>query len=348
MPTKTAYELQGLVRRILLAAGADDSNADRVAEGLVLSDLSGVETHGVHQLPSYVNAIKNGEVVPAAKPEVVKNTPSTALVKGNWTFGFVSAKYAMELAIEKARGQSIVVVSIVQVNHIGRLGEYAEMAASQGMVSLLWASGYAVEKPVAVPYGGSEPVLSTNPISIGVPAGDEPPMVLDFATTAVAGTKVQVAQRENRQLPPGSIVDKDGKPTTEPADLYSGGAQLPFGGHKGYALMLADEFLGRLFSGADEFAEAHRGGPYMRHQGATFIVFRADLFRAMADFGRGADELQRQVRAVPPAPGFDRVLVPGDPEGRARAERRQNGIPVPDKAWISLTDLAASLGVEIR
>ena len=346
MPVKTAIELHGLVEAILVAAGADGGNARRVAEALVLSDLSGVVTHGVMHLPGYVEAIQAGEIIPTARPEVVKETPASALVKGNWTFGFVSCMFAVELAIEKARKHGVAVVSIVQANHIGRLGEYAEMAASKGMVCLMWAGGYGVEQPVAVPYGGSKPLLSSNPISIGVPAGDEPSMIVDFATTAVANSKVQVARRDGKQLPPGSIVDKAGNPTTDPADFYDGGVHLPFGGHKGYAIMLASEFLGRVFSGADAYLEGDRGGIAMRHQGVTFIVFRADLFRPMADFNSGADELGRDVRAIPPSPGFDRVMVPGDLEGRARAERRRNGIPIPDVVWKSLTGLAASLDVK--
>ena len=347
MPIKTDAELRSLIERVLVAAGADGDNARRVAEGLVLSDLSGVATHGVHILPRYVNAIKAGELVPTAKPEIVSETPNTALVKGNWTFGFVTTKYAMELAIAKAEEHGVSVVGVVQTHHIGRLGEYAELAASRGMIGLIWASGYGHEQPGAVPYGGSRPVLSTNPISIGVPAGDEPPMVLDFATTAVAGNKATIAQRDGKQLPPGSIVDKDGNPTTNPSDLQDGGAHLPFGGHKGYALMLADELLGRVFSGADSYADTPRGGPFMRYQGITLMVFKADLFQPLADFAGKADELARKVRAVPPAPGFDRVMVPGDLEERARAERRRNGIPIPDVVWKSLTELAASLDVEI-
>ncbi len=346
MPVKTEKELHSLVETILVAAGADGDNAGRVADALVLSDLSGVVTHGVMHIPAYVRSIRAGEVIPTARPEVVKETPTSALVKGNWTFGFVSSMFAAELAIEKAKGHGVAVVSVVQANHIGRLGEYAELAVSQGMVCLMWGSGYGVEQPVAIPFGGSEPLLSSNPIAIGVPAGDEPSMIVDFATTAVANSKVQVALRDGKQLPPGSIVDKAGKATTEPADFYDGGVHLPFGGHKGYAIMLASEYLGRLLSGADAYLEGDRGGTAMRHQGVTFIVFRADLFQSMADFNAGADAFGREVRAIPPAPGFDQVMVPGDLEWRARAERRRNGIPIPEMVWKSLTDLAASLGVE--
>ena len=347
MTTITPEDLHGLVRDLLLAAGADLRNADRVAEALVSSNLCGVDTHGVFHLPRYVDEIRAGTLVPTAWPQVVNDTATTALVTGNWTFGHVVAKYAMDIAIQKASAQSVAVVSFVRSTHIGRLGEYTEMAASAGMTSLVWASGYGVETPAAVPFGGRSAALHTNPIAIGVPGGEEPPMVLDFATTTIAGSKVRIAQKRGQQVPSGSLVDKDGRPTTDPSGFPEEGGLMPFGGHKGYAIMLANEFLGRVLSGADAFAEEDRGGAVLRHQGVTLIVFKADLFQPMEQFGKGADRLQRMMRAVPPADGFEEVLVPGDLENRARTARRRDGIPIPDFVWSSLVDLAESLGVNI-
>ena len=338
-------ELHSLVQKILLAAGADDRNADRVAEALVLSNLSGVDTHGIFHLPRYVNEIREGIIVPTAWPEIIRETPSTALITGNWTFGHVVAKYAMEVAIQKASAQSVVIVSFVQSTHIGRLGEYSEMAASNGMIAIILASGYGEENPAAVPFGGREPILHTNPISIGIPGGKEPAMVSDFATTTIAGSKVRVAKIKGEQVPPGSLVDSEGKPTTDPSSWPTEGGLLPFGEHKGYAIMLAAEFLGRVLSGSDAFAETHHGGPYMRHQGVTLIVLKSDLFQPLEEFLNRADELQSRMRAVPPATGFEEVLVPGDLENRARDVRKRDGIPVADEIWSSITDLAESLDV---
>ena len=345
MNIKTADELHSLARSILVAAGADEPNAERVAEALVSSNLSGVDTHGIWHLPRYVASIKDGELVPTARPEIISETPTSALVTGNWTFGHVAAKYGMELAVRKAMEQNVALVGIVRAHHIGRLGEYAEMAASQKMIAFIFGSGYSEETPTAVPYGGRTRVLNTNPLSMGFPSEEEPPVVLDFATTTVANSKVRLAHKTDQQLSPGSIVDKEGNPTTDPAAYFAGGSLLPFGGHKGYALMLAIELLGRVLTGADAYAEPDRGGAMLGHQGVTLLAFRADLFQPAADFVRRADELHRRVRAVPPAAGFDEVLVPGDPESRARAARKRDGIPIPDDIWKSLTELAASLGV---
>ena len=345
MIIKTADELHELVRKIFMAAGADERNASGVAEHLVLANLSGVDTHGVWHLPGYVAAIKAGEIVPTAWPEIQSETPTSALVTGNWTFGQVAAKYAMEVAIEKSKEHSVAVVALVQAHHIGRLGHYVEMAAEKEMISMVWAGGYSEEAPAAVPYGGRARVLHTNPIAMGFPAGEEPRMMFDYATTAMSGVKVVNAQRRHEQLPPGCIVDKDGNPSTNPNNFFDGGGHVPFGGHKGYALMMAAEFLGRIFTGADAFVEANRAGPILRHQGVTMIVFKADLFQPLAEYASRADEMERRVRAVPPAPRFKEVLVPGDPEVRTRAIRQRDGIPIPDDTWQSITEVAASFGV---
>lgn len=348
MRIKTAKELHDAAVRILMAAGADRPNAARVADGLVSANLSGVDPHGVFHLPGYVVDIRDGFIVPDARPAILSETPATALVTGNWTFGFVAAKFALDTAIRKALGTGIAIVGIVQCTHIGRVGEYAEMAAAKGMVSYTWAGGYSEEQQTTVPYGGRSKVLHTNPLSIGFPAGEEPPLIMDFATTGMSGSKVVVAKNRGEQVPPGNIVDRDGTPTTSPEDFFAGGAHLPFGGHKGYAIMLAVEYLGRILTGSDDHAEAHRGGIYNRHQGITIVVHKADLFSLPDRVAERADEMARRLRAVPSAPGFDEVLVPGDLEARTRAVRQRDGIPMPDDTWDVLTELAGSLGVSIE
>ena len=345
MVVKTAAELDDFIRKVLTTAGADERNAGRVAEALVSSSLCGVDTHGILHLPGYVEQIQTGVIVPTAWPEILQEDATSARVGGNWTFGHVTAKYGMEVAIQKASTHNVAVVSIVQVNHIGRLGEYAEMAAAKGMFSMVWAGGFGEERPVTVPYGGRQPILSTNPIGIGFPGGKGHPLIIDYATTAIAGSKVMVARDKGTPLPPGSVVDRNGNPTTDPA-AYDGGAHLPFGAHKGYALMLAVEFFGRILSGADAFAEENRGGPIFRHSGVTMVAVRADLFQPFADYAACAGEFTDRVRSVPPAPGFEEVLIPGDLEARRRETRKHDGIPIPPPLWQRLQDLADSLGLE--
>jgi hydroxycarboxylate dehydrogenase B len=342
----TPHELAGLVSAILVAAGASRSNADCVANHLVSANLCGVDTHGVWHLPGYVSAVQSGEIVPDAIPEVKVDCALSALVTGHWTFGQVAAKYAMEIALEKALQHSMSVVSLIQSHHIGRLGEYAEMAVAKGVIAMIFGGGYAEENPVAAPYGGMRRTLSTNPIAMGFPAGDGDRIVFDFATTAASGVKVANAKKYGKPLPPAWIVDKAGNPSTNAADFFDGGAYLPFGGHKGYALMVGAEFLGRIFTGSDTYTEKGRGGSYMSHQGATMVLFRADLFQSREDCNVRANELLRRIRSVPPAPGFTEVMAPGDPEQRTRTARERDGIPLPEELWKELVSLAWSFEIE--
>jgi LDH2 family malate/lactate/ureidoglycolate dehydrogenase len=341
-----APALRTFAAGVLSAAGASKSNADCVADHLVSANLSGVDTHGVWHLAGYVSAIERSEIVADASPEVILESPLSAMVSGRWTFGQVAARYAVEKGIEKALQHSMSVVGLIQCHHIGRLGEYAEMATAKEVVALIFGGGYAEEAPVAVPHGGLRRTLSTNPIAMGFPAEAGDRMVFDFATTAASGVKVKLAQQKGEPLPPAWIVDKAGNASTNAADFFDGGGYLPFGGHKGYALMLGAEFLGHIFTGSDAYAEKGRGGPIMSHQGVTIVLFRADLFQPREDCLKRAEALLRRVRTVPPAPGFTEVLAPGDPERRTRAVRESEGIPIPHELWQELSALAESIGVQ--
>ena len=347
MIVKSVDQLTELVTEILFAAGADERNASIVAQHLVLANLNGVDSHGVWHVLGYVQQIQEGQLVPAVWPEVIKETPTSALITGNWTFGQVAAQFAMEQAIAKAKSQQVAIAGLVQSNHIGRVGHYAEMAAAEGMISMICLGGQGEKNPTAVPFGGREPVMHTNPIAMGFPGGDQAPaMFFDFATTAVAGVKVVNAYRRQQEVPPGCIVDKDGAPTTNPDDFFDGGGHIAFGGHKGYALMMAIEYLGRIFVGTDAFVDENRGGMYDRYAGTFMIVFKADMFQPFADFARTADEMAQRTRAIPPAPGFQEVLVPGDLEARARENRQRDGIPIEDDIWQTIVEAADAVGIK--
>ena len=334
-----ADELRNLVRDVLKAAGADQRNAERVAEALVSSNLSGVETHGVWHLAGYVAAIKAGDIVPTQWPEVLSATPTTALVSGNWTFGHVAAKYAVEVAMEKAQAQGVAIVGLVKCGHIGRLGEYVELAAAKGLIAQLWGGGYSEEVPAAVPYGGRERALHTNPVAMAFPVGTGSPMMFDFATTAISGVKIVDARDQNKLLPPECIVDNNGNPTTNAADFFAGGAHVPFGKHKGYAFMMAAEFLGMVLTASDTYTDLRRGGPIFRHSGAAFIVIRPDIFQPMGEYLAHSEKIRSRIRRVPPAPRFKEVLTPGDPEARTRATRSREGIPIPKGLWQKISEL---------
>lgn len=340
-------ELHDVVVRILDGAGASKENAVRMADALVSANVRGVDTHGVFHLARYVNAVLQGKVDAKARPSIASETPNTALVDGHWTFGHVTARFATEAAVRKANERDVAVVGTIRTEHIGRLGEYAEMAADAGVVSIVCGAGYSLGNRAAAPHGGRDGLFSTNPISMGFPAGKERAMVFDFATTAMANSKLSLYKMRNEQLPQDTVIDKDGYPTTNPSAVQDGGVLLPFGGHKGFALMMAVEFLGQVLVGSDAVDNEGMGTPAMAHQGVTIIAVRADVHRPLADFQRRADEIIHETRSVRAAPGFTEVMAPGDPEKRAHARRSAEGIPIPDPVWISIVEAGQSVGVTV-
>ena len=345
MATFSAEQLRQLGIDVFKAAGASEANAVRVASALVDSNLAGHDSHGVIHIPRYVDFIHKGFIVPDARPTIIQESPTTALVSCNWTFGQVGAEFATRLGIAKARQSKVAMIGLVQVNHIGRLGEYSEMAIAEGMAAIVAAGGFFKDSGQAAPYGGAKRAIGTNPISIGFPGGETTGMMLDFATTAVAGGKVRLAMAKGTQLPEGVLIDKDGNPTTDPAAWDAGGALLPVGGHKGYSLSLAIEFLGRVMTGSADYATEGRGGPAFAHSGTLIIVMDPGAFRPSRGYAADADQVFKKMKAVPPAPGFNEVLMPGEPELRSRQERQKNGIPVPDSTWAEIRNTATSLGL---
>ena len=186
-------------------------------------------------------------MAPSARPSITKETPTTAVVDGNWAFGQITARYATTVAIEKARTQQVAAVTVVRLNHLGRLGEYTEMAAQNGMFAFM-AGGMQNPGPVA-PYGGAARILGTNPLAFSFPSSGDDKVVVDMATCVVAEGKLRVARAKGIKVAPGTIIDKDGKPTNDPEDFYAGGAILTSAGHKGYSLSVVAEMMGRYMAG---------------------------------------------------------------------------------------------------
>jgi LDH2 family malate/lactate/ureidoglycolate dehydrogenase len=335
-------------RRIFQAVGAPDETAARVAQSLVDANLAGHDSHGVIRIPSYVRAVRSGEVVPSASPELVRETDVSALLDGGWAFGQITAERATQVAIDKARERGIAVVAAVRCTHIGRLGEWAEMGAAQGMIVFITAGGLAGQRAQVAPFGGRSGVLGTNPLAFGLPGGsDEFPSVLaDFATSAVAAGKISVARAKKVPLPTGSLQDSEGRPSTEPEDYARGGTLLPFGGHKGYALAVVVELLGRVMTGSDDYAEPGRGGDVYGHSGVLTIALDPGLFRERAAYDRGVQATLRDIKAIPPAPGVDEVLLPGEPERRARATREREGVAVEEPTIQAIREVGRSLGLD--
>lgn len=341
MPILSVAPLTKLASELFQAAGAPPPVADLVAASLVESNLVGHDSHGVVRVLQYLTSIDNGQLAPSAQPTIVQETAVMALIDGHGGFGQVAAHLGMETAIAKARQHGLAAVGLVDCGHVGRMGEWVQMAADAGLIGLAFCNGGG-GRGIVAPFGGTERILGTNPIAAAVPLASRPPLVLDFATSAVAEGKVRVARNSGKQIPEGWILDKSGNPSTHPADLYDGGVILPAAGHKGFGLSLLVELLGGLLTGA--------GVPALGmapRNGVLFIVLNIETFRPFADFTADGDALAAAVKGVKPAAGFTEVLLPGEPEVRTAAQRRQQGIVLDDTTWQQLIDAAESRGVAV-
>lgn len=334
-----ATHLQAFTRNVFIAAGTPQHIAEDVAEILIKANLAGHDSHGVLRIPSYLEGIENGGIIPAAEPMVLRETDNTLHVDGQRGFGHYTARWAIRRVIEKAKQTRNGFATLTQTGHIGRVGEYAEEAAAVGCIGIVTVGGGAKGGGRILPFGGAEGALGTNPIAIGIPTGDERPFLIDFATSMIANGKTYVADSENRDLPPGCVVDKHGNPTVKVAEYKEGGHLLAFGKHKGYALSLFVALLGGL--GGTFNPNAGQMG------GLTMQVIDVTAFTPLPAYQRGVRAFLDVVKATPPAPGFDEVLVPGDFEHRTRAQRLANGIEVPETIYTQLQACAAKFNITL-
>lgn len=343
MPVIAAEALQHNAAVLLRGAGASEHEANTVARGCVAANLAGHDSHGVIAIPTYIDRIFKGHIVPGAKFDILSETPTTMVIDGNWGFGFVVSERAMQLTIEKAKKFNVAATTVHRQSHIGRVAAYPMMAAKAGMIALMTADSGRSPKAVA-PFGGREAKLGTNPISIAVPSDLPAPFYIDMATSGVAVGKIKLAEARGDKIPEGWILDKDGNPTTDPADYSRGGILLPLGGpegHKGYALSSIVEILSGILPGLGFGVE-----PTGRHNDGCFIAcFNVAALRDLATFKREIADFAAYLKSTPPSDGFSEVLYPGEIEWRREQDRLKNGIEVDDKTWKAFKDLGAKFGV---
>jgi len=347
-----ADALKDFVTRSMICVHVPAKDAAAVADVLVTADLRGVDSHGVARLRRYVEGVVTGTMTARPNIQVVRETPCSALLDGDCGLGQVIGRRAMGVAIEKAQAAGIGVVSVRNSNHYGIAGYYSLMALEHDLIGCSMTNARARVVPTYARTG----FYGTNPISVGIPAGEEWPFLLDMATSVVPEGKVEVYSRLEKPLPAGWVVERGNEPITDAADalellrsnrlggvLPLGGLGELLGGHKGYGLGLMVDILCGLLSGANY-------GPKINMKtssnlGHFFAAMRVDLFQPLEEFKAEMDTMIRMLKATPKADGHDRIYVHGEKEFERYEERSRLGIPLHARVVADLQKLAEELGI---
>jgi hydroxycarboxylate dehydrogenase B len=351
MVTIKLPNLIDFVADVFVHSESSPEEARRIATYLTTANLTGHDSHGVIRVPVYIRWKKMGSIVPDRTVELVVDTPSLAVVDGKFGYGQTVTPQAVRIGIEKCKASGLAAVALRNSGHLCRVGDWAEMAAAEGLVSIHFVT--AAGSLLVAPFGGVQKRLSTAPYCVGIPRPGQDPVVLDFATSIVAEGKVLVASRGGKKLPEGALIDADGTLSEDPAVLYGPysaegprdhtkgtGAIRAFGEHKGSGLALICELLGGALTGTGA-TSADR-----RFANGMFAIYVDPKVVDTSNFFDG--EVSRYIefiRATKPVAGVDSVLIPGDPERKMRAERTQNGVPLPDDTWAAIVNTARDVGV---
>ena len=336
-----------MISAIYFGAGCGQEESNVIADHLVKANLAGHDSHGVIRTPFYYQWMRDEKVFGNRLLEIVFETDTTTLVDGQLGFGQWIGKQAISVGIEKCRKQGVAVTAIRNAGHMGRIGHWSEMGAEAGFVAIHFVntSGLGMH---CLPAGGKDKRLSVNPISIGVPREDQPPLVFDIAAAATAEGKIKVARNKGVAVPAGWITDGDGNPTTDPRDLYDEetgaviGAILPLAGHKGYAL----SFMIELLAGALTGGGASAPGITRLEQGMLSILIDPDKIGTREYFNAEVQRYVEFVKSSRPQEDGGEVLVPGDMEQRNRAKRLAEGIDLDENTWHQLVDTAKATNVD--
>lgn len=357
MATFSYPQLRDFTFAIFRAIGCSEADAGIATKTLLAADVRGIDSHGVARLSGYVRLWEAGRVNPAPDIRVVHETPSTAVVDGDAGLGLVVAPFAMQVAIEKAKIAGTGWVSVRNSNHFGIAGCHAMMALEHDMIGMAMTNASALVAPTF----SNERMLGTNPIAVAIPAGEQPPFVADMATTTAANGKLEILQRKNAEAPLGWVQDADGKSSTDANILKKQGALLPLGSdrehgsHKGYALGSIVDIFSAVLSGASYGPWAPPFPAYVpmpqnmpgQGLGHFFGAMRVDAFRPAEEFKQHMDNWIARFRNARPAAGYEKVLIPGDPEREMEAIYMREGIPVVESVVTDLQELGAKLGVEL-
>ncbi len=339
-----AGELEAFIARAFEAVDVPAADAKTIAELMARADVNGSEGHGIFRLPQYIRRIKGGAVNVKPNIRVEREAPAMALVNGDNGMGHLVMKRAAEIAIEKAKTAGVAWVGAQWSNHAGPASLYAAMPMAHDMIGLYLAVGSANHLP---PWGGLDMLLSTNPLAVGVPAGDEAPIVLDMATTVAAYGKVKTKAQRGEQMPVGWMMDREGKPLTDPKRANEG-FLLPIGDYKGYGLALIIGLLAGTLNRAamgKDVVDFNGDDTTPTNTGHAIVAISIEKFGEIAEFKQSVDALVRDLRASKRLPGVERIWLPGEQSHAKRADNSKNGVPMPDALLSSLSQLATDLKI---
>ena len=355
--TFTYKQLYTFTNAIFKKIGCSEVQASIAASTLLSADTRGIDSHGIARLNGYVRLWEAGRINTNPDIQIVHETPSTATVDGDAGLGLLVAPFAMQIAISKARNVGTGWVSVRNSNHFGIAGYHAAMALQHDMIGIAMTNASALVAPTF----SIEKMLGTNPVAVAIPAGEQPPFIADFATTTAANGKLELLQRKQEEAPVGWVQDKHGNSSTDANALKTGGALLPLGSdreggsHKGYAMGSIVDIFSAVLSGASYGPWAPPFPAYIpmpqnmpgKGLGHFFGAMRIDAFRPADEFKQHMDNWIQRFRNATPAPGHERVLIPGDPEREMEALRMKKGIPIVDSVINELKEVGAKLGVEL-
>lgn len=334
--------LTALGEMIFSRSGMGDEDAALLARSLVAADLGGVHSHGVLRVPEYLAKLTTGGVDPCGRPQIVRDAGACLVVDAGNSMGQIGLHFAMERAIERAATTGIAAVAIRGSNHCGALAPYLLQATARDMIGLVTTNAL----PTMAPWGGAERILGINPLGVGIPAGDEYPIIYDAAFSGSAHGKLRVYAQKGLPLPEGWALDRDGRPTTDPLAAIDG-LLMPIGGFKGTGLALIMGLLSSVLSGAAYGTELGdmESGPRAGQDGHFALALRVGAFEDIGRFKARVDGAIRQIHACRRAPGVERIFVPGEKELLSLREYERDGIPL---NAVTLTDLrraATAIGV---
>ncbi|OKO79363.1 malate/lactate/ureidoglycolate dehydrogenase [Bradyrhizobium sp. AS23.2] len=343
--TIKAEPLTNVIRAIAKAGGSSDREADLVSTNLVEANLKGHDSHGVGMIPRYAEGVAEGGLAVNQHVKIVMDTGPLLTLDGLTGYGQVMGYEAMELGAERAKRNGVCVVGLSNSHHIGRIGHWAEQCIDHGLVSIHFVN--VISRPIVAPWGGSDARHGTNPFCVGIPRKGKEPIVLDFATSKIAQGKTRVAYNKGVELEPGTIIDNEGKPTTNPryTVIAPHGAILPFGEHKGSGLALVCEILGGALSGG-ETVKGPDDGKRRVLNGMLSIIIDPNKLGTGENLAREVESFVAWHTGSPPGPGVDRVKIAGEPERETKKKRLAEGIQVDPNTWQEILHAGKRFGLD--